>query len=63
MILKTVLNKIKESPHIPFERYFTEFVMNVQDQMLDREISLSKSKMNVDDLQELIESIYRGLPT
>lgn len=63
MILKTVLERIDEMADVPFNLYFTKFVMRVQDDILDQEVeSVShKSNTTADNLQDLIESIHRGL--
>ena len=63
MILKTVLERIDQMMDVPFNLYFTRFIMRVQDDILDQEIEsvAHKSSVNADDLQNLIESIHRGL--
>ena len=61
MVLKTILKKIEDSPDVPFNVYFTKFVLRVQDEILDSEVAsvAAKSNTTVGDVQLLIDSISK----
>ena len=38
-MLDTVMKMIQETPYISFERYFQEYIMKVQDEAINEEVS------------------------
>lgn len=57
-MLETVKSAIKDAPFISFEQYFVRYVMEVQDQNIDQEVSFlfRNNKMNMVLLNRLIST-------
>ncbi len=61
-MLETVKQTINNLPCISFSRYYSEYVMDIQDQIIENEISnVRRSLLNPVMLNYIVDKEFRGL--
>ncbi len=62
-MLETIKDYISSSPNVPFEKFYLEYMMRVQDENIEYEMSymLLNNDINALILSKVIENTYEGL--
>lgn len=62
-MLGTVKSYISNLPDIPFNRYFNNYIMDVQDDNIENEMKflLSRNTLNIYMMDNIISETYRRL--
>lgn len=61
MMLKTIKECISNIPNEPFETYFNNYMMKVQDENLNREFRFlidKNTNMDINDIDRLVSDTY-----
>lgn len=58
-----IVKSLVDAPYEPFGKFYTEYIMSVQDQNIDRELKslLRNSRTDISSMSKLIASVYESI--
>ena len=62
-MLKTIKNLIADMPDISFGEYYIQYIMQVQDENIDRELKsiIRDNRTDISYMSKLIEQTYKSI--